>query len=142
MSITHLSSATPTARSVHYCQLCWRAITPGETYHRDGLVYDGRAYTWKECEHCTAFVSMARLWELDHDGEGLGHDNIEQFEPRTRTEAVWLNRWLRGWRGRHDGLLYPVPPSTALGVDDPEVRHREPPARRRYQRKPGPKPGR
>lgn len=40
------------ARVSHKCWLCWREITPGESYRRRRVIIDGKPLTYKECHDC------------------------------------------------------------------------------------------
>lgn len=95
----------PKARKAHTCELCGRVIDPGETYHRYDGIYEGRALTWKQCQHCDAAV---RAFDIEGWDDGVGPDDMGEWEPRTVTELRNKVYYSRQWR-RPNGELYPVP---------------------------------
>ena len=70
MSPQLLHEARPAARKAHHCSLCTGPISPGETYSRRTLVYDGQVYDWLECSACEAdeIVSLVAVWTCGADG--------------------------------------------------------------------------
>lgn len=52
--MTAIDDRTVTAKKVHYCEECWKAILPGERYHRYAGTWEGRFFTNKACLHCAA----------------------------------------------------------------------------------------
>ncbi|PPJ31888.1 hypothetical protein C5E45_32885 [Nocardia nova] len=95
------------ARKPHRCMTCGRTIDPGETYRHTRTV-DGRdIWTWKECAHCGAMMTILRLWDWAED-DGFNPDWINGFEPTTIAEARIFIGWRRKWR-RKDGTLREVP---------------------------------
>lgn len=98
-----ISETTRTSRGAVRCNLCLRRIDKGERYEESANVFDGRAYRWRECSHCAAFVKLTALGDylLDQD-DGYGSDNVGEFEPTTRYECVLKSQWNRGWRN-YDG---------------------------------------
>ena len=70
MSPQLLRETRPTARKAHRCSLCTGPISPGETYSRRTLVYDGQVYDWRECSACEAdeIVSLVADWTFSEDG--------------------------------------------------------------------------
>lgn len=107
--MTHYADSHPVARKAHICDMCSRAIDPGETYRRSAGMDGSSAWTWRECAHCEAFARLAhcRSWQDD----GYGPDLFAEFEPATVAEARVRAQWRRKWR-RLDGSLYPVPALT------------------------------
>jgi hypothetical protein len=102
-------TSKPKARKPHRCSDCHRRIDPGETYRR-GVGFDGTAWTWKDCAHCLAALS---LYDLAWDGEY----NADSFATWS-TDGAHDLRELRDqagyrmkWRTR-SGRLLPVPQST------------------------------
>lgn len=92
----------PVARKPHCCSTCARVIDPGETYSRQFCVFDGRAYAWKQCQHCEALLPY-----IDYDYTFSDEDYVE-WEPSNLRELrvrVHLNK---RWRNRA-GELYPIP---------------------------------
>lgn len=109
--VVTLSRAEPTARKSHRCSLCGRIVNKGETYERQANIYDGRAYTWKSCAHCTAFMSLhTSLRENVHyDAEGWDSERVWEWDYcasvwEARLRAMFRRRWTR-----RDGTLYPIP---------------------------------
>ena len=101
-----LSRSSPKARKAHKCQMCFRVIESGETYHRQFNEYDSSVYTWKECAHC---VALLRLVDIeDWDDSGISDETVSEWEPgdlwELRLKALWRKKWRRA-----DGSLYPVP---------------------------------
>ena len=47
----------PTARKRHWCEVCGRAILPGETYWRQAALDGGIAWTNKTCSHCESVMA-------------------------------------------------------------------------------------
>ncbi|MFE5290108.1 hypothetical protein ACFRAQ_34515 [Nocardia sp. NPDC056611] len=99
------------ARKSHSCQMCWRAIDPGERYHYTRAVDGGYLWTWKECAHCVAAVKILDLhawWEGD---DGIGPTAFEEYEPETPAEARIKADWETGWRDP-GGALVDIPTAT------------------------------
>ena len=70
-----LSSKKVVARKAHPCMTCSvTAIQPGDEYHRQAYVYDGRAYTWVTCTDCQALVHDVWDWANRPWDEGIGPD--------------------------------------------------------------------
>ena len=92
MSVLTLESGKRRARKAHRCQLCGVRIRPGDTYASQNNVYDGRAYTWRDCLHCDrdGVVNYVADW-CDPDN---GVDYEAAFE--WATEAM---TWPRVWGG-------------------------------------------
>lgn len=108
--IETLAEGTRKARTTHTCALCYRTIDPGENYHYQRNVYDGQIYTWKECAHCDAMRRLINFydWWGDADEGGIGHDEVQGYEPTTIAEARLIIGWRGKWR-RKDGTLREVP---------------------------------
>jgi hypothetical protein len=104
-----LNRAIRKARKAHECSMCGRTIEPGESYDWSSNVYDGDFYVWKQCAHCDAMVRILNLhyWAAFPD-EGLGPDDVGEFEPETIAQARIFIGWKTGWR-RKDGTLREVP---------------------------------
>ena len=97
----------PRARKDHVCSDCGRIIGPGETYRRCVGFRDGTAWTWKDCAHCEAILSLYDLswdgWYNDenfHEWATDGHNDWSEV----RDAAGYLMRW----RTR-SGTLLPIP---------------------------------
>lgn len=97
---------SPTARKQHRCETCGRSIEAGEKYRRYDGIYDGRACTWKNCDHCSALMSVFDLYDI-YD-EGIGSDEVSEWEPETVAGLRAKVHWRKQWE-RPNGLLYPVP---------------------------------
>jgi hypothetical protein len=96
------------ARTEHTCESCGRTIDPGETYTRQFAADDGMVWTYKECAHCTALVTLWALWEYAVDGYTTDTFTEYRDEIRTIADARLWALWKRRWR-RRDGTLYPIP---------------------------------
>lgn len=46
------SESVRKARKEHGCDACLETIRVGDYYHVIGIVYDGRAHSYKRCERC------------------------------------------------------------------------------------------
>lgn len=76
--VTVLDRSTPVARKTHRCECCNTTIQPGEKYHRQSVVYDSRAYTWKTCDECQAIFGKVWDWcDGGWDGGISGEDYVE-----------------------------------------------------------------
>jgi RNase P subunit RPR2 len=104
--MTFYTDKHPTARKSHFCQMCRRTIRPGEKYRRSAGMDGSSAWTWIECAHCEAFVTVAyrRSW-MD---EGYDEDLLRDFEPQDVGEARVRAQFRRRWQDRA-GDLYAVP---------------------------------
>lgn len=121
--MTVIWDSEPVARKAHQCEDCGRRIDPGELYLRQRVLGDDGPYTWKRCAHCRALVAlyydeMAFDWH-----EGVGADDISEWEPATPESREHKRQWLDKWRS--DGKLYPIPTATVTdgcppGGDDPD----------------------
>jgi hypothetical protein len=101
-----ISQSTPKARKAHRCMWCYRTIDPGETYSRAFNTDGVTGWTWINCLHCEAFVTLAGI--EDWDGDGISVEHILEHEPTAvsdlRLKALHRKKWRRA-----DGTLYPVP---------------------------------
>lgn len=94
-----LSEKRVKARKTHMCETCRRpAITPGQEYTRASYVFDGRAYTWIQCDHCRS-ISM-KVWDYWPDSDGIDMDHYEEwaddnYETDEDAKAYWLRRFGR-----------------------------------------------
>lgn len=76
---TLLSRKVVTARKAHRCSTCAaEAIQPGQTYRREAYVWDGRAYTWVNCQPCAEISSAVFDWAYWPD-EGIGTDTFDEW---------------------------------------------------------------
>lgn len=114
--VTKVSAAYRTARKPHRCAECGRAIEPGESYHYETFVFDGKFTSHKTCKHCM----VARQWLSDECGGWVygavqedidEHAAYEGYGFRVRLLAAGM---ARKWK-RKDGRMWPVPkvPPTA-----------------------------
>lgn len=104
--MTHSQDTEPVARKPHACDMCRRTIHPGEKYRRGAGMDGSSAWTWKECAHCAALVTVA--WRRSHLDEGYTEELFHDFEPQSIAEARVRAPMRRQW-ARCDGSLYPVP---------------------------------
>jgi len=104
--MTTCVKATPTARKQHVCEDCGRIIRSGEKYRRTAGLDGGTAWTYKECRHCSATLS---LWygEIVHDYE-YAADDFAWWEPSSVTGLRAKVNFRRQWT-RADGSLVEVP---------------------------------
>ena len=117
---TVIWSSRPKARKQHVCENCGRVIDRGEVYKRlRALDEDGDPYTWKECAHCSAFVTLY-IDDFADRYEGFCQDDIREWEPYTDEAAEHKRQWMNKWHN-DDGDLYPIPAGTT-DVRDVEVR--------------------
>jgi hypothetical protein len=93
----------PVARKEHRCEICARVIRKGETYLR-GVGLDGTAWTWKECAHCEA---MLTLYDIQWD-DTYCRDTVDDWAPGSVAEWRVKANWSRMWT-RRDGSLIEVP---------------------------------
>lgn len=98
---------TRTARTMHTCFMCFRAIQPREQYTVQTSYQDGWV-TWRTCAHCEAAVQTAynlRLLDDEYDGQFL-FDALSERSVTTARLAVGIRRKWVAFCGY--GLL-PVP---------------------------------
>ena len=65
-----IAEQRPVARQRHLCNDCDGVITPGSTYIRQAVTFDGSIYTWKEHPMCQDIY-----WALHREG-GLCEDDV------------------------------------------------------------------
>lgn len=93
----------PTARKLHRCQMCGRAILPGEDYDRMAGLDGGTAWTYKCCRHCYRAADAWTRWSGDCEwDEGSIGEFLADGHP-----ALW-DSLRAGWR-YPDGELMPLP---------------------------------
>ena len=105
-----LSESSPAAKIEHKCNECHRIISPGERYHNERFIWDGRFSIHKTCAHCM----VIRCWLNDECGGWLygavGEDIIEHAANGGYPIGVYRLavgvKWK--WRSR-SGKLLPVP---------------------------------
>lgn len=71
--VTLMSSGDHTARKQHRCAECGRHILPGEKYHADQFIFEGKFSNHKTCAHCM----VARGWLGDECG-GWAYGAVEE----------------------------------------------------------------
>ena len=89
--MTDYVDAWPTARKRHRCDVCRRAVLPGETYWRQAGLDRGSAWTNRTCEHCELVVwAYCRVMgESEWDGENAD------------VVLAYQRHWLRHYRQRY-----------------------------------------
>lgn len=104
------ASTKPRARKAHLCVQCGRFIARGETYHRQGGIYDGVAFTNRCCEQCIAFVQA--LFDAGFESEDGGWPWISNLDA-SEVAYVGLSREMQLFRDRwqRDGVLVEYPTS-------------------------------
>lgn len=107
--VTMLSEANPRARIAHRCKECGRTIEPGEQYHADRFIWDGKLHNHKTCAHCM----VARGWLWNECGgwlygaveEDIREHAYEGYPMDVRRLAIGMQ-----WKWRTpSGRLLPVP---------------------------------
>lgn len=101
-----------TARKTHRCYECGREIMPGERYHHEATLYEGRKDTVKTCRHCL----VVRAWlqaecggwlygGISEDIQEHVDDSWNHYGHGVRMLAVGIRR---RWKKRN-GELWRVP---------------------------------
>lgn len=107
----------PVARKPHRCEDCDRRIDPGELYLRQRVIGDDGPYTWKRCAHCRAFIALYHDEMVSDWYEGIGPDDISEWEPGTPASREHKRQWMGKWRV--DGKLYPIPTAAVTAARPP-----------------------
>lgn len=97
MSIRTLMSSTPRARKHHRCSDCAGWIVPGEVYHLQKNIFDGRAYSWKQHFDCRA---------MSDENVSMGYDPNYFYDgvpPLREDEGVIEG--LDWWRGHYPHVV-------------------------------------
>lgn len=96
--VTELVSAHRVkARKEHRCNWCGKRIEVGEDHTATSLVYDGSAYTFRECDRCAPYVEpMMDYWDNRYD-EGYNGDDMYEYM-RDEHPDVW-DAWMEADRG-------------------------------------------
>lgn len=107
-----LSEAYRRAIKPHKCRECCRAIDPGETYHVDRFVWDGKFDAFKTCSHCM----VVRGWLYDECGGwcfgAVREDISEHAYSGGYTMGVYRLAVGMRWKWRTpSGKLLPLPKS-------------------------------
>ena len=105
--MTTFVTTRPRAKRDHECSDCGRTISPGETYRRGVGFDDGTAWTWKDCAHCEAILS---LYDLSWDG---AYNDGTFYAWATDEHGDWSEvrdaaGYLMHWRTQ-SGALLPIP---------------------------------
>jgi hypothetical protein len=64
---------THRARKEHRCWGCREMISPGATYQRTAIVFDGEAYARKHCMRCAKLLAALR----ERDPEAFNTDTLD-----------------------------------------------------------------
>ena len=103
------SATYPKARKTHICQQCGRDIEPGETYRRQGMVWDGRMSASIVCLQCEAFAEA--VYKLGFEGDEGGWawlPDVDSSELAYCGLSVEHGLYKRRWRDS-DGNLVTYP---------------------------------
>lgn len=71
--VTLMSDGDHVARKQHRCAECGRHIKPGEKYHADNFIFEGKFSSHKTCAHCM----VARGW-LSGECGGWAYGAVEE----------------------------------------------------------------
>ncbi len=90
-----LSDRTLKARKVHYCETCETGrIQPSQEYRKTVYVYDGRIYSWVQCDDCRPLQATVYDWRGEPD-EGVGRDDYIEWadeHPNDERAVAYLAR--------------------------------------------------
>lgn len=87
----------PIAKIKHQCCECRSIIYPGDRYRNHFGVWEGRAETFKACNHCM----IAQDWLKNECGTYmLGGLSEEIEEHAIEYRKIFLYKWLIGIRGQ------------------------------------------
>ncbi len=107
MSVTTLDHGVRVARKSYRCGMCNAWIKPGNRHSATSNVYDGRAYTWRECLPCErdAVCAEVHAWSGGYYDEGVSYDEaVEWAEETVRWSANPVCRLVaRRWLARAAG---------------------------------------
>ena len=102
------------ARLQHICGECDRAIIAGETYRFAKMLFDGRWWEYKTCEHCC----VGQDWLTQNCGGYMFHGLSEEMEEHMEEYPFLLLSMgrirlgiRRKWRRFKDGTLMRLPTS-------------------------------
>lgn len=103
MSVLVLSDQMRRARKAYRCGLCNLPIRPGDHHRAQSSVYDGRAYTWRDCIHCDRDGVLG--WVDDWSGgldEGVSFDSAVDWAPEALLWSKYAaeRRAARAWLAR------------------------------------------
>lgn len=85
------------ARKVYRCGMCGALIHPGDLHSFSNNVYDGSAYTWRECMAC----ARDTVCNYVHAFTGGWHDEGVDYEAAVEWAMYaidWPKRWPESWR--------------------------------------------
>jgi len=112
MSDVFFAATYPKARKAHVCAMCHRAIERGETYRRQGYVYDGRRDATKLCTQCYTFAGiLSKLGFEDDEGHWPWIGEVDQSEVAHCGYSAEMGHFRMGWR-LSDGSLFAFPAPT------------------------------
>ena len=122
MSDHYVTATWPTARKEHTCHMCSRTIGKGETYRRQGYVFDGRRSHTKVCEQCAYFAEA--LFKSGFESEEGGWAYLPELDSGevaycgfSKPHDLYRHKWRR-----YDGHLYTV--SEIKSITDPQGANR------------------
>ncbi len=80
-----LAAGRRVARKTYRCGMCNARIVPGELHHASSNVYDGRAYTWRECLPCErdAVCTEVDAWTGGWHDEGVHYEEAVEWAEET-----------------------------------------------------------
>lgn len=93
MDVLTLESGKRRARKAYRCQLCGAQIRPGDTYAYQNNIFDGHAYTWRDCLHCDRDGVVNYVVDWSDPDNGVDYEAAYEWA----TEAIL---WPAVWRGR------------------------------------------
>ncbi|MBT8163063.1 MULTISPECIES: hypothetical protein [Arthrobacter] len=121
MSSDFAATKAVKARKLHVCDECFRAISPGETYHRTAGSWEGDFFTNIACAHCHVFRKHINKADPDYfesyyggAGEWVanGYWSALDLPGMTWTQRLGLYRMSQHFRDRwrdRVGHLRPIP---------------------------------
>lgn len=87
-----IAEGTRHARKVHRCGMCDLPIQPGDRYAYQTCVYDGRAYTFRDCYWCDRDRVVNYVWDwVGGTEEGVSYEQAVEWAE----EAIgWPKHWI------------------------------------------------
>jgi hypothetical protein len=104
-----MQATYPRAVKEHVCEQCGRTIEPGESYRRQGYVWDGRMRQTKCCAQCERLSEV--LYRAGFEGDEGGWPYLPEIDQGEAAHCGYGNemRLFRfHWRAA-DGSLYQWP---------------------------------
>jgi hypothetical protein len=77
----------PTARKIHACCECDKAINTGDQYRRASGVWDGEFAEYKQCLRCANVMEALSLEAIDPESEPLFGEVLDLLRTRTRSRS-------------------------------------------------------